>query len=219
MNDEVKLAPEEYICKLIKDRIIKRELFPKSQIIELQLAEETGISRTPIRQALKKLSYEGLVDIIPNRGAFVASPTIEEIISVYECKKVLEAAAIEKSCMNITDEELYQLEELLNQGIQTHNTKDLYNFILFNEEFHMIIAKASRNKYYEKYIKELIEKTNVYLIFYDRFMLTATDESAAIKEHFKILDALKSKNIEVCVETSIRHNQITLDQLSLKGIV
>ena len=213
------LKPEEYIYYLIKDKIAKRELFPKCQIVEAQLVDETGISRTPIRHALKKLNYEGIVDLIPNRGAFVANATLDEVISVYECKKTLEAAAIEKACINMTDQDLIILEELINNTIEVHRKKELYNFISFNEKFHMTIARASKNKYYEKFISELIEKSNVYLIFYDPFMPIVTDESEAIKAHYNILDALKSKNVNTCIEAIIIHNQITLDRLNLNGIV
>lgn len=209
---------EEYIYNLIKDKIIKRELFPKNKIIELQLAEETGISRTPIRKALQKLSYEGLIELIPNRGAFVASPTLKEIISVYECKKILEAAAIEKACSYITDKELELLEEILIKGIQTHSNKDLQSFLLMNKEFHMTIARISRNKCYEKFITELIDKSNVYLIFYDTFTTIPTEESVSIKQHYKILDALRSRNVDACIEASINHNQITLERLNLDNV-
>ncbi len=211
-------TPEEYIYNLVKDRIIKRELFPKNKITELQLAEETGISRTPIRMALQKLSYEGLIDLIPNRGAFVSSPTLKEIVSVYECKNVLEAAAIEKACLYITDHELEILEEILSYGIQEHTNKDLQSFILMNKEFHMTIARISRNKCYEKFINELIDKSNVYLIFYDTFISIPTEESIAIKQHYKILNALRSKNIDECIEASINHNKVTLERLNLNNL-
>lgn len=211
-------TPEEYIYNLVKDRIIKRELFPKNKITELQLAEETGISRTQIRMALQKLSYEGLIDLIPNRGAFVSSPTLKEIVSVYECKNVLEAAAIEKACLYITDHELEILEEILNYGIQEHTNKDLQSFILMNKEFHMTIARISRNKCYEKFINELIDKSNVYLIFYDTFISIPIEESIAIKQHYKILNALRSKNIDECIEASINHNKVTLERLNLNNL-
>jgi len=209
----------EIISDLIIEKIIKKEIFPNSQIIETKLAEETGISRTPIRQALKELSYKGFVNIIPNRGAFVSNPNLEEIKSVYNCKMVLESAAIKDAFNNITNIEINKLENILNEGIEKHTNKDLYNFISLNEEFHMVIAKASKNIYYEKYIKELIQKSNIYLIFYDKFMITQINDSEAIKEHYKIIDALKSRDVEACVQASIRHNQKTLYQLSLNGKV
>jgi len=211
--------PEERIYELIKMKIIKRELFPGCQIRESQLAESTGISRTPIRAALKKLSYEGMVNIIPNRGAFVSNPSIEEIKSVYECKKLLESAAIKLACINITHEQLNRMEELLHNNVEAHMQKDLFKFMKANDEFHMIIAKASKNICYEKYIGELIAKSNVYLIFYDKFMFTSPEDSYALKEHRNILDSLKARDVDKCVEAIERHNQITLDELGLNGII
>lgn len=216
---EDKRQPKDYIYELIKTKIIKRELFPNTQIVESQLAEETGISRTPIREAIKQLSYEGIITIIPNRGAFVANPTIGEIKEVYECKKVLESAAIKKACLNISDEQLYRLEELHRQGFEVHERKDFYQFTKLNDEFHMIIAKASKNICYEKYINELNQRCNVYLFFYDNFMFISADDSQALKEHDRILKSLRARDVDGCVEAIERHNQITLDQLSLNGII
>lgn len=212
-----RIKPDEYIYKLIKSKIINRELFPNSHIVESQLSEETGISRTPIREALKRLSYEGLVTIIRNRGVFVSNPTIDEIRNLYECKKSLESAAIRKACMNITEKEINQLKKLVNEQTNAHKNKDLQEYIKYNDEFHLLIARASKNIFYEKYIKELIERSNVYLIFYDKFLFTEIDDSEALKHHHRIIKELELKNIEGCVETIDKHNQTTLDELGISG--
>lgn len=188
-------------------------------IVESQLSEETGISRTPIREALKQLSYEGIITIIPNRGAFVSNPTPDKIKSVFECKKVLEAAAIKIACTNITDKELDVLEDLYLQGAKAHASKDFYMFTKLNDEFHMTIVRASKNSCYEKYVNELIQRSNVYLFFYDNFMFTSADDSEALKGHARILALLKTGDVNGCVEAIERHNQVTLDQLSLNGII
>lgn len=213
------MRSEDYIYNLIKENIAKKKLFPNSQIVEAQLVKETGISRTPIRAALKRLSYEGLVTIIPNRGAFVSSPTTEEIRDVYECKKLLETAAIRLACKRITDTQISQLEEIQRKEVQAHTRKDMDQFIEMNDRFHLLIAEASGNTCFEKFIAELIAKSNVYLIFYDNFMLTPTDDSHALKDHEEILKALKARDAEGCVKAILQHNQITLDQLSLSGMM
>lgn len=213
------VRPEDYIYKLLKNKIIKKELFPNCQIIESQLVKETSISRTPIRTALKRLNYEGMITIVPNHGAFVSTATVDEIKGVYECKKLLESASIRLSCINITDEQLHMLDELLKREIETHVRRDFYQFIKVNTKFHLLIAKASKNICYEKFIAELITKSNMYLIFYDNFIFTSADNSCALQEHTKIVKSLKERNVNACVEAIERHNQITLDQLSLNGII
>ena len=169
---EYKIKPKDTIYELIRSKIINKELFPNSQIVESQLAFETGISRTPIREALKRLDYEGIVNIIPNRGAYISNPTLDEIKAVYECKNVLEMAAIKEACFNISDEDLRLLDELIISDIKAHEKKDFKSFIEINGNFHMTIVKASKNVFFEKYIHELLERSNVYLIFFDRFMFT-----------------------------------------------
>lgn len=211
--------PEDCIYKLLKNKIIKKELFPNCQIVETQLVKETGISRTPIRTALKRLNYEGMVTIIPNHGAFVSNPTLNEVKEVYECKKLLESASIRLACNNITDEQVYLLDELLKQEIETHARRDLYQFIKVNTKFHLLIAKASKNICYEKFIAELIAKSNIYLIFYDDFIFTSANNSCALQDHIRIVKSLKARDINDCVKAIEKHNQVTLDQLSLNGII
>lgn len=213
------MRSEDHIYNLIKENIVKKKLFPNGQIVEAQLVKETGFSRTPIRAALKRLSCEGLVTIIPNRGAFVSSPTAEEIRDVYECKKLLETAAIRLACQKITDKQISQLEEIQRKEVQAHARKDMDQFIEMNDRFHLLIAEASGNMCYEKFIAELIAKSNVYLIFYDNFMFTPTDDSHALKDHEQILKALKARDAEGCAKAIQQHNQITLDQLSLSGMM
>ncbi len=213
------LKSDEYIYRLIKLKIAYKELFPNTQIVESKLSEETGISRTPIREAIKRLNYEGIVDIVPNKGAFITAPTPKAIRDTYECKMLLEGEAIKLACDNITDNEIRDLEVLIDKKLNLHITKDFTSFLYFNKEFHMIIANASQNESYIKYIQELINKTDIFLLFYDKFMTTTTENSLALKEHSIIIEALKSKDKEKCKETIIRHNKITVEELSLKGII
>ena len=172
MNEKKENSSEKRVYGYIKNKIITKELFPGTQLIESHLASATGVSRTPIREALKKLSYEGIVNIIPNRGAFIASPSYAEICSVYECKKVIEAAAIRKACTHVTDEDLMSLEKLIEAQVVAHKEHNLTEYLRLNDAFHMLIAKQSGNPLYEKYMKELTDLSNVYLIFYDNFIIS-----------------------------------------------
>ena len=215
MKDGSKHAPDKFVYEYIKDKIISRNLFPGVRLVEAQLAEEIGISRTPIREALRRLSYEGIVSIVPHKGAFVSKPTFTEIQAVYECKKVLEGATIEKACEQMNDEDTGMLEALIEKQTAAHRNKNMADYLRFNDEFHMLIAKASKNPIYEKYIRELTEMSNVYLIFYDSFIFTSVSESEALAGHRKILRALKEQDKCAAIEAMNSHNQVTLDQLHL----
>ncbi len=207
--------PEETVYQYIRRQIMERQLFPGSRITEEQVAHDTGVSRTPIRAALKRLSYEGLVTLLPYKGAFVARPTFEEMREAYECKLLLEAEAARRACGNIGETQLRRLEALLAEERRTHDEQDLAGFIRINTEFHMILAVASGNRYFEKYISELVAKCDVYLIFYDKFVMTPAEDSAALAEHHAIIEALRNGDAEGCALAMARHNRVTLDELKL----
>ncbi len=215
MKDGSRHAPDRSVYEYIKSRIISRNLFPGARLVEAQLAEETGVSRTPIREALRKFSYEGIISIVPRKGAYVSKPTYKEIQAVYECKKALEGAAIEKACGHMDEEDTSVLEGLIEKQTAAHRNKNLEDYLGFNDDFHLLIAKASKNPVYEKYIKELTEVSNVYLVFYDNFIFTSVSESEALAGHREILHALNEQDKQVALEAMNSHNQTTLDQLNL----
>ena len=211
-----KISAEEAAYRYIKNKIINKELRPYEQIVEMDIAEQSGISRTSIRSAIRRLGFEGLADIRPNRGAFVVNPSPNEIKDVFTCKRLLETEAIRLASRQITQEDLLQMERLLNTEPQTFYEKDFNAFLSLNTQFHMIIAKASQNLCYAKYIEELMTKSNVFLIFYDDFMLTTFDESDAHKEHLSILDALRLGDEARCVEEMARHSDSTYETLTIR---
>lgn len=206
-------SAEDRAYSYIKQKIISKELLPLEQIVETEIAFQTGISRTPIRSAIKKLGYEGLLTIKPNKGAFVVSPSAKEVRDIFACKKLLETEAIRLACENITDRELKQMEKLVKQEPIAFKEKDFSSFLNNNYNFHMTIAKASNNSYYTHYIDELMTKSNVFLIFFDDFMSTTFEESDAHKEHLAILQALQEHDLERCVKEMAWHGENTYETL------
>lgn len=213
MTDVDFKIPENYIYQSVLNQIISKQLFPGSRIVEEQLAQEMGVSRTPIRAALKRLSYEGLVTIVPHKGAVVATPTCSGMEDAYTCKQLLEAEAIRLAARQIGQEELCRLEELVEEEIRSHQSRDFSHFIQINQEFHQILAHASGNLYFEKYIMELHHACDVYLIFYDKFGITAPEESETLKDHRAIVEACRNRDEEAAVAAINKHNRATLDAL------
>lgn len=191
-----KLADVELnVYHRIRSAIWKRELLPNEQLVEITLAEKLGVSRTPIRTALKKLSYEGLVNIISSKGAFVAQPSIEEMIQVFSCRLLIEKEATMLAAKAISAKDISYLEKLFEEEnkIYTSN-KDFEKYLDNNLKFHIMISNNCQNKYYSKYVEELAVKSNLYLIYFDD--LTNPEESHSLKEHARIITALKEKNAE-----------------------
>src|SRR5699024_8751411 len=101
-----KTSIHQFVYNKLKDAILTRRLAPGVQLVENTLSRQLNVSRTPIRTAIKQLSDEGLAEIIPNKGAYVINPSIEEIHQAYELRKDLEILALEKSIHLITAKDL-----------------------------------------------------------------------------------------------------------------
>ena len=181
----------------IRSAIWRREFLPNEQLVESTLAEKLSVSRTPIRTALKKLSYEGLVSIISGKGAFVAQPSLEEMMQVFSCRLLIEKETTMLTAKTISVKDITYLEKLLEKQYKIYTSnKDFEKFLDSNLEFHILIAQNCQNKYYIKYVEELVIKSNLYLIYYDQFSATNPEDSATLREHNKIINALKEKNVD-----------------------
>ena len=108
-----KAKPQDIVYQYVKNQIIGKSMFPGNRIIEDDIIRETGTSRTSIRPALLRLKYEGLVEMIPNRGAFVAKPSEEDLRQVYRVREVLEFGMMEDAIRHRTEAQLRAMEENL----------------------------------------------------------------------------------------------------------
>ena len=117
MDDFLKVTMNEYlplrdvVFNTLRQAILKGELKPGERLMEIQLADRLGVSRTPVREAIRKLELEGLVVMIPRKGAEVASITETDLQDVLEVRRALEELAGSKACERITKEELAKLKE------------------------------------------------------------------------------------------------------------
>ncbi|MDR0216950.1 MAG: GntR family transcriptional regulator [Comamonas sp.] len=143
----------EQVAEQLRQRIFQRELEPGAWIDELKIAEEYGISRTPLREALKVLAAEGLVTMKVRRGAYVTEVSRKDISDVYHLLSLLEADAAGVVAEQATDEELQHLA-------QTHEelklqTADAERFFALNESFHMQILEIANNRWRNQLVADL----------------------------------------------------------------
>lgn len=191
--------------ELVKDAIINRKLAPGTQLIESTIAEKLGISRTPVRSALKRLCDEGLIKIVINKGAFVTQPTIEEIEQAYAMRIELELIAAKWVISNAMDDEITNLKMLVDREEYAVKNRDILEYININKEFHLVLAGASNNKFLLEYIEKIIDKINVFSILYDVFYEDKLDNFKSIKDHLQIIDCIKKKDRDM-LETLIKQH-------------
>lgn len=187
--------PIETIYQHVKNQIISKSVFPGTRIIEEDLTKETGISRTSIRAALANLQYDGFVDIFPNRGTFVVKPTYDDIKSVYHVRRYLEAGALNLAIGNFDEKSIARMEQSLADQRKLMANFSISEYAKLNREFHEEIVLASKNDYYEKYLHELYNKCQIYMIFYDY----SRDNTGSLLTHKKLLDAIKANNVDGAV--------------------
>jgi DNA-binding GntR family transcriptional regulator len=133
------------VAERLRDLIRSGELEPRARINELELAERFGISRTPLREAIKILATEGLLDLLPNRGARVASISVDELDEVIEVVAGLEATAADLACRSITAEEIAAIEAKHDRMLEAWRAEDNTAYFELNREIHEMVMRASRN--------------------------------------------------------------------------
>ncbi len=151
-----RLAPRalyEEVAERLRQRIFNRELTPGSWIDELKIAEELGISRTPLREALKVLAAEGLVTMKVRRGAYVTESSAKDLADVYHLLALLETDAAETVARSATDAQLEELSALHAELEQAVN--DAERFFALNEAFHLRLLELADNKWRLQMVQDL----------------------------------------------------------------
>ena len=214
---EGRILLRKKIYNMLKEAIVTGELDPGQRLIESQLAREMGISRTPIREALRQLESEGYITSIDNGGVKVSEITEDDIHEWYEIKKVLDKLSIIKTIDNITEDQIKDLEEYINKSkkLLEKNNYDKDKMIALHSAFHQKIFEASNNKL----IKTIMEDYQHYNLRLRKYMADSLSwHDKMVKEHEKILQAIKEKDkdtaIELVNEHSISGKQQVLERIS-----
>jgi len=181
---------EELVGRL-RDLIIEGDLAPGAKVPERQLCERFGVSRTPLREALKVLASEGLLDLSPNRGATVARLTVADLDEMFPVMGALEALAGNLACARITDEEVAEIRALHYQMVLHHARRELPQYFRLNQRIHQCIMAAARNRTLSRMYASLAGR-----IRRARYMANMTPErwNRAVEEHEAILEALSQRD-------------------------
>lgn len=182
---------EEAVDRL-RDLIIQGELSPGVRLNERVLCEKLGISRTPLREALKLLATEGLVQLLPNRGAVVAAIDAERLGQTLQVMGALEALAGELACRNASSERIAEIRRLHAEMLAMHAKGDLAAYFRYNQAIHESIVEASGNTVLTNAYRQL--NANVRRA---RYMANLSQErwDAAVREHEEILAALAERSV------------------------
>ncbi len=181
------------VSERLRALILTGEYGPEERLIEEQLAERLGVSRTPVRQALTLLEAEGLVELAPNRGATVRSFTVADVWDIYDLRAVLEGHAARRAAGRIQGDEVGRLRELAAQmeglaGRFEDHEQEIRALVALNQEFHGAVVEASRNKRLFRLINRTVE---IPLMFKAVFWYTPHERVISNHYHRQILHALE----------------------------
>lgn len=207
---------EDFIYQRLKNAIIKGYIKQGTKLVETSLAKQMNVSRTPIRGAIRRLTYDGFAVYEANKGACVIKPTLKEIKETFFVRQQLEKTAARLATENITKEQIEELQNFCSEEIRTFENHDIEEFHRINDAIHLLIAKASGNSVLVRYIEELLNRTKIYLILYDPFQTTPLNPS--IKEHNNVLEALKDKDSDAAEQAMELHLVSAYDSMDIPVI-
>jgi len=198
----------------LKNLIIKSEFEPNQKLSEINLSKQFNVSRTPIRESLIKLEQEGLVDIIPQKGTFVSKINKEEVKEAQFIRESLEISTLKLLSSFISDEQVMQLREIINQQIISLRAKKIMDFFHLDEKFHRTMANMAGYKM----VWDVIKETKVPI---DRIRMLSlpilTEVELMIFQHREIVTSLidnNPKKIEENVKTHLSEVIHSIDKLS-----
>lgn len=193
----IRASYSDQVYALLKEKIINNEFSPGSKIKLEEVEKKFGVSKTPLKEAINKLEYEGFVTVKPRSGTYVSRPSRNEILQIYDLRQAIEWKAIQLSAHHIPKKELLSLREEINFAAKKINEGDYSFFFKTDIKIHKMIVDYSENGYIQK-VKDMIDGH----IHWFR-VLGATDVSRPTKSnnrHLEIIEALFERDIEKCAE-------------------
>lgn len=193
IEENAYLPLRDVVFQTLRQAILKGELQPGERLMEIKLAETLGVSRTPIREAIRKLELEGLVVMIPRKGAAVANITEKDTKDVLEVRRTLEMFAVEVACDRITPEQISRLKDAAKAFEASKGSADLIRIAETDMSFHEIIYEATQNDRLIQMLNNLRENMYRYRIEY---LKDSNYYDSLVSEHKEILEAIETGDKE-----------------------
>ena len=205
---DISLKMDEYlplrdvVFNTLRNAILTGELSPGERLMEIKLADKLGVSRTPIREAIRKLELEGLVVNTPRKGAELANISAEDLRDVLEVRRSLEVLAIRLACDKMTEETLELLHENIDAFKHSIDAKATSDIASVDVSFHDIIYKSTGNNRLIQILNNISEQMYRY-----RFEYIKNKEAwnRLVEEHMNIYEAIKNRDKELAVKSILLH--------------
>ncbi len=199
----------------IRDDILNGKYQEHEELKEVAIGEEMGVSRTPVREALRQLELEGLVQIIPNRGAFVTGIQAKDVRDIYMIRALLEGLCARWACENITKEQIEAMEENVYLAEFHAGKGHMEQMAELDNQFHHILYDACNSKILEH---SLIDYHDYVLRIRRKTLSTIERSTQSNKEHRGIMEAIKAGNADLAERLADEHMRSAYDNMVRNGL-
>jgi DNA-binding GntR family transcriptional regulator len=182
-----KAVDDETIYARLHSAIVVRQLEPGTKLGEEALCEVFGVSRAQIRRVLVNLAHAKLIELRPNRGAYVAQPSVREARHVFEARRTIEAAIVERAAHRITEEKIAELEAIVRDDKLAQERGDKQAAVQLSGEFHLCLARIAGNEVLLAFLSELVSRSSLIIATFGM-----TDEAdCSVGDHRTVIEALR----------------------------
>ena len=195
MNEYLPLR--DVVFNTLRQAILRGELKPGERLMEIALSQRLGVSRTPVREAIRMLEQEGLVIMIPRKGAQVAEISEKDLKDVLEVRLGLEELAVRIACQRITEEELEELEQAVKEFEEAMKEDNLGVLAEADVKVHEVIYGSTHNKRLVQIISNIREQMYRYRVEY---LKDVESRKTLVEEHYAVYRALKARNQQQAVK-------------------
>jgi DNA-binding GntR family transcriptional regulator len=206
-------ASADTVYERIVQAIMEHRLPPGTKLVEEKLASVFRITRTRVREVLLRMAHEGLVNAIPNRGSFIASPSVEEARQIFDARRILEPALVRSLVARANPEDIARLREHVALERNARAEDDRQAIIRLSGEFHLLMAEMVGNPQLTKVLRELASLTCLIILLYDSPNMPACPNH----EHSALIDAIEARNEALAVNAIVEHLQHIEQTLDLSG--
>ena len=219
MNEYLPLR--DVVFNTLRQAILRGELKPGERLMEIQLANKLGVSRTPVREALRQLELEGLVTIIPNKGAYVTGISLKDVHDIYMIRSMLEGLCARWATRYITEEQIEELEEVIllsefhlkRKSADKKGAEKAQQVSELDGKFHKVLYHASNSRILEHVLSDFHKYVKM-----ARTMSVEEEHRAerSIGEHRAILEAIKARDEELAERLANEHIMKVMENLHIE---
>jgi len=214
LNQDAYLPLRDVVFKTLRDAILRGDLKPGERLMEMHLAEELGVSRTPIREAIRMLEQEGLAITIPRKGAQVAGMTEKDLYDVLEIRDALDELAVSKACEKVNKKSLSKLAEAMRDFEKSVASGNVRAIVSSDEQFHDVIYAMTDNPKLVNIVSNLREQ--MYRYRYE-YVKDNADYRQLVSEHTCIVDGLRRQDKEYV--KSVMHTHLENQVAGVRKVI